>query len=139
MVRSTIQAAYKQGNVVIVGRGGQIILQDKPGVLHVRIKAPLDTRVTRVRYQEFSGLMPDFELQAAQEKVSKRDKAAAAYLKRFYDIDWADPKLYHLVIDTEKWSIGAAARLIASAVGCLPSAQLPNKEGSPKAEIRAYV
>jgi cytidylate kinase len=120
MVRSAIQAAYKQGDVVIVGRGGQAILQEKPDVLHVRIEAPFETRVSRVRYEEPSGLAPGFELQAAREKVSERDKAAGDYLRRFYNIDWADPQLYHLVIDTKKWGIGPAACLIAKAVTCLP-------------------
>ena len=45
IVGQTIQAAYKLGDIVIVGRGGQAVLRDKPGVLHVRIEAPLDTRI----------------------------------------------------------------------------------------------
>jgi cytidylate kinase len=126
MIRSAIQAAYKQGNILIMGRGGQAVLRDKPGVLHVRVEAPLETRITRVRYQESSGLTPDLEMQAAREKVTERDRAAAAYLRRFYDVDWADTQLYHLVIDTEKWGIGPAARLIASAVNCLPPVESPD-------------
>ena len=120
MVKGAIEAAYGQGDVVIVGRGGQAILQDKPNVLHVRIEAPLNARVTRVRYQEPSGLAPEFERQAARETVNTRDRAAEAYLRRFYDVDWTDPSLYHLVIDTEKWSIEPAACLIVQAVNCLP-------------------
>src|SRR5512133_1752995 len=42
MVRSIIQAAYRGGDVVSVGRGGQVVLKGLPGVLHVRIEAPLD-------------------------------------------------------------------------------------------------
>jgi cytidylate kinase len=122
MVKSAIQAAYRQGDVVIAGRGGQVILQDKPGVLHVRIEAPLDARVNRVRYREPGGLTPDLEQRAAQEKVNERDRAAAAYLRRFYDVNWADSRLYHLVIDTQKWGIERAACLMTSAVRCLSSA-----------------
>jgi len=120
MVRTTIQAAYQRDNVVIVGRGGQAILQDKPGVLHVRFQAPIESRIVRVRYQESTGLAPEFQQKAAHEKVAERDRAAAAYLKRFYGIDWADPSLYHLVIDTKKWGIEPAVRLVAQAVACLP-------------------
>jgi len=121
MVRATIEAAYEQGDVVIVGRGGQAILQGKPGVLHVRIEAPLEPRVNRVRYREMQGLTAEFQLRSAQERVGERDRATAAYLRRFFDIDWVDPSLYHLVIDTAKWGIEAGACLIASAVDCLPS------------------
>jgi cytidylate kinase len=120
MVRTTIQAAYQRGSVVIVGRGGQAILQDKPGVLHVRFQAPLESRIIRVRYKESTGLAPEFQQKTAHDRVMERDKATAAYLKRFYGIDWVDPSLYHLVIDTKKWGIESAARLVARAVECLP-------------------
>ena len=40
-VESLIHSAYARGNLVLVGRGGQVILRDKPGVLHVRIQAPM--------------------------------------------------------------------------------------------------
>ena len=120
MVRGTIEAAHARGDVVIVGRGGQVILRDKPGVLHVRIEAPQDVRFSRVLNQpEFSGLMLDHGRYMAKEKVKERDRAAADYLKRFYNIDWSDPKLYHLVIDTERWRVGQAACFIASGASCL--------------------
>jgi cytidylate kinase len=122
MVRTTIQAAYERGNVVIVGRGGQAILQGEPGVLHVRLYAPLDARILRVRYREAVGLAPELQQRAAQEIVSERDRATAEYLRRFHDIDWGDPKYYHLVLDTTKWGVESAAQLIAQAVNCLPQA-----------------
>ncbi len=124
MVRTTIQAAYERGNVVIVGRGGQAILQDKPGVLHVRLQAPLGARIVRVRYQEPSGPAPEGQQGAAQNIVLDRDRAAAEYLRRFYDIDWADPSLYHMVLDTKKWDIEPAVQLIVQAVSYLPQASL---------------
>ena len=65
-------------------------------------------------------LAPEFQQKSAHDKVFERDRAAAAYLKRFYDIDWANSSLYHLVIDTKKWGIEPAAHLVAQAVECLP-------------------
>ena len=123
MVRTTVQAAHKRGNVVIVGRGGQAILQDKPGVLHVRLQAPLGARIVHVRYQEAVGLAPGFQQRAAEEIVSERDRATAEYLRRFHGIDWADPELYHMVLDTQKWGVEPAVQLIVQAVDCLPQAR----------------
>ncbi len=113
LVQAIIHAAVKRGNVVIVGRGGQAVLRNVPGVLHVRIEAPLETRVHRVQLRE--GLT--FEL--AREVVTERDHAAADYLKRFYNVDWSDSLLYHLIINTGRWGIDSASRLIASAVSQL--------------------
>ena len=51
----------------------------------------------------------------------KRDKAAADYLNRFYGVDWSDPMLYDLVINTRKWGIESAAHLIVNAISLLPA------------------
>jgi LacI family transcriptional regulator len=117
LVQATIEASYKQGNIVIVGRGGQAILKDKPGVVHVRIEAPLEIRVKRIQDQK------NIDTAAALEMVTERDKASADYLKRFHDIDWSDPALYHLVINTGQWNTEATAHLIVNAVSYLHSKQ----------------
>ena len=114
LVQSTIQAASNEGNVVIIGRGGQAILKDKPDVLHVRIEAPLDNRVQRLCDRA------NFSLGGAHDTAIKRDRASADYLKRFYDIDWEDSLLYDLVINTGRVDIEAAAQLIVKAVSFLP-------------------
>ena len=123
IVRGSIEAAYRQGNVVIVGRGGQAILQDRPDVLHVRIETPSETRIERVQHRGVPGVTPEYRRATAEQMVSERSRAAAEYLKRFYDIDWDDPMLYHLVINADKWGIDAAAHLIVNAVSYLPLTQ----------------
>jgi cytidylate kinase len=115
-VRKAVIAAYKLGNVVIVGRGGQVILRDHPGVLHVRVEAPLEERIQRVcSYPElarrsFSDAVES--RRAAQELIEKSDAASKDYLKRFYNVDWSDSSLYHLIINTGKLSIEQAAGII---------------------------
>jgi cytidylate kinase len=113
LVQSIIRAAYKHDNIVIVGRGGQAVLHDDPGVLHVRIEAPLETRISRVQLRE--GLT----LELARDVVIQRDRAAADYLKRFYNVDWSDSLLYHLIINSGRWSIDGASYLIVNAVNQL--------------------
>ena len=48
LIQSVIYDLARKGNVVIVGRGGQILLKDLPGALHVRIAAPDKTRAKRL-------------------------------------------------------------------------------------------
>ena len=120
LVQGTIRAAYKQGDVVIVGRGGQAILKDMPGVLHVRVVAPQEARVRRIQEREGLGL------EVAQEIAAKRDKASADYLKRFYGVDWSDSLLYHLILNTGRWGIESASRLIVDAVSLLQPMASPN-------------
>ena len=108
VVRDLIETAAQQGNVVIMGRGGQAILKDQPGVLHVRLVAPFDERVRRVSEQQrFSNP------QAARDFVAGRDRAAMDYLRTYYNVDWDDPTSYHLELNTGLWDIDAAVHVIA--------------------------
>ena len=116
LVRAAIETVYAQGNVVIVGRGGQAILHDKPGVFHVRIEAPLEFRVKWVAEHQHLGL------KEAQQYITERDKASAEYLERFYGMNWSDPALYHVVINASKWDPERAAQCIVSALGCIEPA-----------------
>ena len=120
LVQSIIRAAYKHDNIVIVGRGGQALLHNDPGVLHVRLEAPLETRINRVQLRE--GLSPEL----AHDVVVQHDRAAADYLKRFYNVDWSDALLYHLIINTGRWNIDGASYLIVNAVNQLQPVAVPN-------------
>jgi cytidylate kinase len=51
IIQALIHGFARKDNVVIVGRGGQVLLKGFPGVLHVRIIAPFDLRVQRIREQ----------------------------------------------------------------------------------------
>ena len=118
MVRRTILAAYDQDNIVILGRGGQAILRGQPGVLHIRIEAPLEDRVHRVQQEE------GVNERDAGRQVTGRDKAAADYVDNFYEVDWSDPMLYDLVLNTGTWDAEAAARIIVNAVSHLPPGEV---------------
>ncbi|MBN1933532.1 MAG: cytidylate kinase-like family protein [Anaerolineae bacterium] len=119
-IEKLIQGACEQGNVVIVGRGGQAVLKNATGVLHVRIFAPLDVRVKRVQYREMTWMTHKLQLAEAKKAVAEHDKAAAAYVRRFYHIDWDDLDHYHLAINSARWGIEGAAYLIARSISYLP-------------------
>ena len=112
LVRSAINAAYERGRVLILGRGGQAILEDKPNVLHVRIAAPFESRVEKVQADE--------KLTAAQARrqIAQRDRARAEYLSTFHHIDVDDPSLYHMVLNSAKLGVDKCVEIIkAAAVG----------------------
>ena len=114
-VRRAIEHAYDRGEVVIVGRGGQVVLQDRPGVLHVRIESPMVVRVSNVQRAEH------LDAGQAEERIEQKDRAAAEYLRRYYGVDWTNPALYHLIVNAARWDCESAARLIADASGRLPA------------------
>jgi cytidylate kinase len=95
LTQALLSDVCQKGNVVLVGRGGQVYLAGKPGCIHLRLCAPLEYRVKRV--MEKSGLSE----KEAMEKIHTRDKSRANYIRDFYNHDWKDPGLYHLVANTQ--------------------------------------
>lgn len=108
-VADTIRAVGRRGNVVIVGRGGQAVLRHQPDALHVRVVAEHERRIQRLMDHEA------YTREAAEKTVAERDRATAEYLKRFHEIDWADPSLYHLTVNTSLMGMEGSPEVIAAA------------------------
>jgi cytidylate kinase len=98
------------GKVVIVGRGGQMVLRGRPDVLHVRVVAPLETRVTRLRQER------NISEEAARACLESSYKARARYIQRSYSVELDDPGLYHLVINTGLLDLDQAVTLVVRAL-----------------------
>jgi cytidylate kinase len=109
MVGLVIRGLAHEGNVLILGRGGQILLRNYPGALHVQTVAPFANRVEVVisRY----GLKE----RDAQQRVRASDRARFDYLRRYHDVDWLDPTLYHLVMNTASLPAASTVSLIVAA------------------------
>ncbi|MFC5744065.1 AAA family ATPase [Actinomadura rugatobispora] len=97
---------------VILGRAGAVLLAERPGVLHVRLDGPRDRRLAAAAAAVAASGTPQREV---ERMLDDNDRARAAYVKHFYGADPADPRLYHLVIDTTRLPEAAAVDLIAAA------------------------
>jgi cytidylate kinase len=106
MVGLVIQNMAKEGNVLIAGRGSQMLLRDNPEALHVQVVAPLSWRVQKLMCLE--GL----NQREATQRILASDGARAEYLRRYYGVNWLDPQLYDLVINTGQITIQTAVQLV---------------------------
>ena len=118
LVQKAVRSASRTGRMIIVGRGGQAILAGEPGTIHVRIEAPMEERILRVKElvrREKHLDNTDIDLRrVSQDRIVERDAASADYLRRFYHVDWNEPMLYHMVINTGKVGVFQAAELIVT-------------------------
>ena len=48
-LKSAMYELARQGNSIVMGRGGQVLFADIPGALHVKIVAPYELRIQRVK------------------------------------------------------------------------------------------
>jgi cytidylate kinase len=119
----TILHLAELGNVVLIGRGANIITGELSRAFHVRLVGSVQRRVQYV--QEHLHLGPD----AAAKYVREEDLGRKRYLKKYYAKDIDDPLLYHLVINTDRVSYVEAARMIAEASSARPDASGPAAVG----------
>jgi cytidylate kinase len=106
----TILKLAELGNVILVGRGANIITGRLHNVLHVRLVAPLECRIrTVVAYYRVS------EAEAIRF-VEEQDRARNGYVKKFFARNIEDPMQYHLVLNTGLLDFEEAARIIAGTV-----------------------
>jgi cytidylate kinase len=112
-VRELIEELAGAGNVLIVGRGGQSVLRGWPDTLHVRLIAPLDVRVQRVIERQA------ITAQAALAQIRASDRRRKRFVEHAYHVDWGDPDLYDLVINTAFVDVAQSTSLICHAVNSM--------------------
>ncbi len=109
-IRAAVCELAARKNVVIVGRGGQVILKDIPGTLHIRVIAPYATRVGRLMEQR------GYEENDVQRMIRQSDNDSSGYLHTYFDADWDDSNLYDLVINTRALTPDKSVEMITCAV-----------------------
>lgn len=117
-VEKVLRELADEGKVVIVGRGGQIVLHEDPRVLHVRVVAPLEVRVERISARK--AVSP----KAALAQIKASDRTRRLYFQKFYQMDWDEPTLYDLIINSERIPPDTAVEMICQALS-LPRLETP--------------
>ena len=93
-VRDYLHQLVKTGHCVIVGRGATSALLTTPGVFHVFVHASMKRKA-----EWFEKNFPQHANDAEQE-ILATDKRRSAYVRRFYNRDWTDYRLYHLMLNS---------------------------------------
>ena len=110
LIQAVIYDLAGKGNVVIVGRGGHVLLRNLPGTLRVRIVAPDEIRSNRLMEQE------GHSAKEAERILRQSDRDSSGYIESFFGADWDDQNLYDMVINTKTMSVSTATSLIIAAI-----------------------
>ena len=120
LVEQVMKEQAQKGNVIIAGRGGQVLLRDMPGVLHILIIAPVGIRILRltermkIEEKEAKQRVRNSDREREGARGSEREREA--YLKHYEKVSWQDPpSLYDLTINTGKIPIDFAVKIICDA------------------------
>ena len=104
-----IRGLADAGAGVILGRGAAVVLGKGRG-FHVRLDGPPQARVLQGAAIEGIGV------DQARRHLEAADRARDTYVRRLYRADPADPRHYHLVIDSTALPLDAVTELILNAL-----------------------
>jgi len=105
LTRDLILQAHERGKCVIVGRGGQCVLQHRADVFHVFVYAPWSDRIQRARGRLPAGA-------DVEEFVRSNDRQRTEYVRLHFGCNWSDPHLYHMLVSSELGEETAASIII---------------------------
>jgi cytidylate kinase len=107
IVHETMEKYAQEGKAIVVGRGGQMILQDWPGALHVHLYASEEVRAGRLA--ERLGISEA----TAKGRVARSDEQKRQYIRLMHrNANWKNLKYYHLAISTDHIPPEVAAQII---------------------------
>jgi cytidylate kinase len=110
----------RDGNLVYHGLAGGLLLRDLPGVLKIRLIAPMSYRIQAL--MDSHGM----EEQGAEAYIHEVDEARYQWVKNVYGENNTDPSLYDMVLNLGSFSIPEACEVVKSA------ASRPEFEMNPK-------
>lgn len=93
ITRQVTETAASTGNCVIVGRGSQHFLRDRGDTLRIFLFAPRQDKIRRLRAENING-------KEAEQLVDTVDEERAAFIERYFHLEWPNRPLYHAMLNT---------------------------------------
>ncbi len=127
-VVQTIRQLARDGRCVIVGRGAAMATADMPGGVHVRLVAPMDSRVANLAEQRHMSAAH------AEAEMLRLDRARDRFFKRYWGIDPLGPEHFHLTLNTARLT---EVQLVDAIFAALPARQRAQPTPAPAAMAEA--
>ena len=126
IVRETLERYAQEGKAIMVGRGGQMILKEWPGALHVHLYGSEEARARRLMERS------DISEPRAMRYISRSDEQKRQYIRHIHrNANWKNLKYYHLAINTDQLPPEVTAQIIIVAAKHRASTLMANSGGPP--------
>jgi cytidylate kinase len=93
LTQRVVHSAARSGNSVIVGRGAQHFLRNRPDTLRVFLYAPREDKVRRLLARGKSE-------NEAEQLVDSVDRERTDFIQKYFGVEWPDRAVYHTMINT---------------------------------------
>lgn len=93
LTQRVVHSAARSGNSVIVGRGAQHFLRNRPDTLRVFLYAPKEDKVRRLVARGKSE-------NEAEQLVDSVDRERTDFIQKYFAVEWPSRAVYHTMINT---------------------------------------
>ncbi len=108
------EIAQTQDNIIVEGRlSGWMVPQAD---LKIWLQAPISCRIKRIATRD-----EVTDERTAEALTLERESCEAGRYRSYYDIDINDLRVYHLVLDSERWNIEGLGAIVDTAISQLNS------------------
>ncbi len=123
MIRTVLNLG-ELGNVIIVGRGSNIITSHLKNSFHIRLVASIDYRIANL------AKLMKIKSDEAKKIIINEEKNRKAFISKTFHLDIESPLLYNITIDIEKFTFNELLEQIISSV----QLKFPKSNIIPKAK-----
>ena len=103
-----VQRVAEEGNVIILGWGGQCILEHFPNAIHLRIVKNLEELIRWLKEHM------EMDERSAKNLIEREEKESATYIEHYFNRSWDDPHLYHAVINLSRIPMDDAVECVVT-------------------------
>jgi len=94
ITKRVVEHVAERGKCVIVGRGSQQFLRNRPDTLRIFLYARREDKIRRL-------LARGKGEREAEELVDTVDRERADFIQKYFNVEWPDRAIYHTMINTE--------------------------------------
>ncbi len=110
LLHKVIPALAEQDDVVIIGRGAQYILAERPETFHFLMIANIENRIKFMMEQY------NIDRKKAQTVIDKQNKRRINLYRYFGRTDYDQPDLYHMVLNMNRLRLDDAVQAVCQLV-----------------------
>ena len=107
-IENKLRGLAKEKNLLIVGLGAQIIFRNHSKAIHIKIVASHEYRVKKIS-QKYG-----LKKEQAERTIELSDRKKRRYVWQVHEIDWSDPTLYHISINSDGINLEQALNILSN-------------------------
>jgi hypothetical protein len=110
LLQAALFEEVRGGRVVYHGLAGHLLLKGAPGLIRLRVIAPLEFRIRLAAERLHLGPAE------AAAHIAEMDRDRRQWAQFLYGMDWSDPSQYDLIINLERLSLEQSCELVSTIV-----------------------